>query len=507
MGGQTLPNKPFLPANRAKNLLFSAFLLFIVATAPLFAQVNIQIHREVLPNGLTVLLWENPQAPVVASRLFYTTGSVHEVPGQTGIAHMLEHMLFKGTKKVGITDSIQDMIYIQKLDSLHALIQTAENNGDSLMAKGLQSTFDSVLTEHRKLFVKNELWETYLREGGTGLNAYTSRLMTAYFVTLPKNKVDLFLWLESDRMQNAVLREFYPERDVIMEERRMRVDDRPTGRYFEGLQALFYEAHPYRTPVIGWASDIAHFTREETWEYYRKYYKPNNAILVFSGDFDTEILLPKIRQYFGSIPRGEDFKPIHIKEPEQDSEKRMIHYRSDAKPRYDLQFHTPAIGHPDLYALDIIEGVLNGRSGRLYKRLVEEEKLATAASAGNGMNKYISEFYVSVQLPSGVDPTDAENIVWDEIDKLQKDLISPRELQKVKNQAYASSVRALEELETVATRLAYYEMYGDWTLINTYPEKLRQVTAEDVRKVAQKYFHRSKATTGILIPEPGEEKQ
>jgi predicted Zn-dependent peptidase len=463
--------------------------------------ININIHREVLDNGLTVLLWENHQAPIVACRLFYTTGSVHETSRNSGIAHMLEHMLFKGTHKVGIKDSIADERYMYMLDSIRVHVREARQQNDSLALQKELAVFDSLLQEHRKLFIKNELWETYTREGGTGLNAYTSRLMTAYFVTLPRNKVELYLWLESDRMQNAVLRDFYAERDVVREERRMRVEDRPTGRYFEALEALFYENHPFRKPVIGWPSVIESFTREQAEQHYQDYYKPNNAILVLAGDFQTPAMLKQIKEYFGNIPRGKSFPVMNVEEMPQLVAKRMVERRNDTKPRYDVEFHTPAVGHPDLFALDMVEGVLNGKSGRLYKRLVEEEQLAFNVSAGNGVNKYVSEFYISVAPKPDADPARIEAIVWEELERLQKEEISPREFQKVKNQALASSVRALEKLETVATRLAYFEMYGDWEWINTYVSSLNQVTPAQVKEVSQKYFQKAKSTTGLLLPE------
>ena len=223
----------------------------------------------------------------MAARIFYVTGSVHEHPGNTGIAHLLEHMLFKGTKKVGVTDAGKDSVILGQIDEVMAKMRRLPPS-DTAGRKGLKRTYDSLLAAERELLIKYELWEAYEKAGGTGLNAFTSDLMTAYFVTLPKNRLELFLWLESDRMQNAVLREFYPERDVVMEERRMRVEDSPTGRYWESLMGVFYEAHPFRFPTIGYPSDIRNLTKQQAEEHYHAYYKPNNAILVLAGDIDVE---------------------------------------------------------------------------------------------------------------------------------------------------------------------------------------------------------------------------
>ena len=467
--------------------------------APLHAAVDLNVHKEVLPNGLTVLLHPNKQAPTVSCRLFYVTGSVHEVPGKSGLAHILEHELFKGTKKVGIQDSVADARFMAVQDSLQALIRPAKLAGDSALVKKLTAEHDSVLNEHRKIFVKDELWSAYQAAGGTGLNAFTSDLMTAYIVTLPKNKVELFMWLEADRMQNAVLREFYSERDVVREERRMRYDDKPTGRYYESLNSLIYEAFPYRVPTIGWPSDIANLTREMAEEHYRKYYKPRNAILVLVGDLEVAPTMEMVKKYFGSIPAGEAFPPLTIRDPEQAGEKRLTVTRPDAPSLFTLVFKTPEVGDKSLYALDIAEGVLNGRSGHLYKRLVEQEKLAVSVSASNSPNKYVSEFSVYVNMRPDADPAKVEKIVWEELEKLKTETVSEREFQKVKNRAYAGLVRSLTDMENVATMLAYYEMFGDYKIFLNWANELDKVTAAEVQAAAQKTFVRAQSVAGFLL--------
>lgn len=465
------------------------------------AAVNLPVHKEVLDNGLTVLLYPNKQAPTVSCRLFYVTGSVHEVPGKSGLAHILEHELFKGTKKVGISDSIADVKFMATQDSLQALIRPAKIAGDTALVKKLTAEHDSVLNEHRKIFIKDELWGAYQAAGGTGLNAFTSDLLTAYTVTLPKNKIELFLWLESDRMQNAVLREFYSERSVVREERRMRYDDRPTGRFYETLNSMIYEAFPYRVPTIGWPSDIDNLTREQAEEHYRKYYKPRNAILVMAGDLDTLETMKVVKKYFAPIPAGEAFPPLTVRDPEQAGEKRLTVKRKDAPNLYTLVFKTPAVGDSTLYALDIAEGVLNGRSGRLYKRLVEEEKLAVGVSASNSPNKYISEFSVRVNLRPDANREKVEKIVWEELEKLKNEQVSAREFQKVKNRAYAGLVRSLTDMENVATMLGWYEVHGDYRIFLNWADNLEKVNVADVQNVSKKTFVREKSIAGFLVKE------
>lgn len=472
--------------------------LAISFAAPAQAGVKLPVHKEVLDNGLTVLLHPNKQAPTVSCRLFYVTGSVHEVPGKSGLAHILEHELFKGTKKVGVTDSIADAAFMAREDSLQALIRPAKLAGDTATVKKLTAEHDSLLNEQRKLFVKDELWNAYQSAGGTGLNAFTTDLMTAYIVTLPKDKIELFMWLESDRMQNAVLREFYSERDVVREERRMRYDDKPTGRFFETMNSLIYEAFPYRVPTIGWPSDIMNLTREMADEHYRKYYKPRNAILVLAGDLDTTSTMEMVKKYFGNIPAGEAFPPITVRDPEQVGEKRFTQVRPDAPNIYSLVFKTAEVGDSSLYALDIAEGVLNGRSGRLYKRLVEEEKLAVSVKAGNSPNKYVSEFSVMVSLRLDADAAKAEKIVWEELERLKTEPVSEREFQKVKNHAYAGLVRSFTDMENVATMLAWYEMYGDYHIFLNWADALEKVTPAQVQEVAKATFVRDRSVAGFL---------
>ena len=483
-----------------------AKVFFAVATCGLAIQasaasVNMPVHKEVLDNGLTVLLHPNKQAPTVSCRLFYVTGSVHEVPGKSGLAHMLEHELFKGTKKVGIQDSVADAKFMATQDSLQALIRPAVLSGDTATANKLIAEHDSVVNEHRKIFVKDELWSAYQSAGGTGLNAFTTDLMTAYIVTLPKNKIELFMWLEADRMQNAVLREFYSERSVVREERRMRYDDKPTGRFYETLNSMIYEAFPYRVPTIGWPSDIMNLTREMADEHYRKYYKPRNAILVLAGDLDTTSTMEMVKKYFAKIPAGETFPPLTIRDPEQVGEKRLTVKRPDAPNLFTLVFKTPEVGNQILYPLDIAEGVLNGRSGRLYKRLVEQEKLAVSVSASNSPNKYVSEFSVRVTMRPDADPAKVEAVVWDELEKLKTETVSARDFEKVKNRAYAGLVRSLTDMENVATMLAWYEMYGDYRIFLQWADELNKVSATDVQEAAKEIFVREKSVAGFLLKE------
>lgn len=468
--------------------------------------LNLPVVEKTLDNGLKVILLERKESPVVACRLFYTTGSVHEVPGQAGLAHYLEHMLFKGTAKVGVKDLDKDTYFLAKTDSLYNLWEQAKNSQNLSLQKEIRTEMDSVMKEHGKYLTPDELWQAYQAAGGTGLNAFTSDLMTAYFVTLPANKVELFFWLEADRMENAIFREFMPERDVVREERRMRYDDSPYGRYFESLIATFYEEHPYRIPTIGWPSDIENLSKAQITEHYQKYYKPNNAILVLAGNFDSPKTLKQIERYFGNIKKGEDHATLTIKEPTQVGAKRLTQYKADAKPRYDLLFQAPEVGQKDAYALEVLAGILSGQGGRLYRRLVEKEGLALGTDAGLRAQKYISSFEIDVNYKPNLkleEVNQVEEIVWQEIQKIQNEGVSEKELMKVRNQAVAASVRAFEGLEHAANQLAFNELYGSWKLVQDWPIEIAKITAADVKRVANTYLKHHLSTTGQML-EPGQ---
>ncbi len=492
--------------------LFCGFVLgagaLSMAQAPLGAEapgnalpeLKLPVRDTVLGNGMRVILLERPQAPLVACRLFYATGSVHEVPGKAGLAHMLEHMLFKGTRKVGVKDWAKDSLLQHQVDSLSVFLHQAEQEGKKQEAAQWRGRIDALTEAQRPNWNVDELWTAYQQAGGTGLNAFTTDLATAYFVTLPREKTELYLWLEADRMQNGVLRDFLPERDVVREERRLRYDDAPYGRYFEVLSATFYEAHPYRIPTIGWPSDIEGLTAAAAKEHYRKYYKPNNAILVMVGDIKADSLLPKIAQYFGPIPRGESFVGHGVREPEPVGVKSLTMHKDAAKPRMDLLFPAPAVGSPEAYALEAVAGVLGGKSGRLYKRLVQKG-LALDVDAYFQAQPEISTFGVSVNLDSKSDPLAIEAAVWEEINQVQDSLVSRHELIKVKNQAYMGLVANLGDPESAANQLGFAALYGNWRELLKYPERMAQVSPEQVQAVSRQYLQRERSTIGWMLPE------
>lgn len=478
--------------------LFAALALSHAQAAAL--RIDIDVRDTVLSNGLRVLVYQKPAIPAVACRLFYATGSMHEHPGVTGSAHMLEHMLFKGTRKVGTLDSTVDESFLVKLDRLDDSLRRARKHSDSASVAGLRARMDSLQAQYRKSFVKEELWQAYQEAGGTGLNAFTTDMATAYTVTLPSNRVEMFFWFEADRMVNAVMRDFHSERDVVREERRMRIENRPEGRYWETLQHMLWGAHPYGNPTIGWPEDIENYTRQAIEEHYRRWYGPANAVLVLAGDITADSAFRMAARYFGPIRKGAALPEVLARDPEPVGQKRFVDVQDNARPSLDLFFPTPDVHDSDVAALEILEGLLSGAAGRLEPRLVDSLRLATDAGAGNDVRPGAGSFQVSATPAQGADVRACEAEIWKVLADLRDSLVSDRELERVKNLVMATRLRRLRDMETLATDLGFMELYGDWRLVRSFPEAVMQVDANHVRDAARRWLRPERATVGTLLP-------
>ncbi|MBK8803970.1 MAG: insulinase family protein [Fibrobacteres bacterium] len=463
-------------------------------------EIRLTVRDTVFSNGMRVLVHEDHSLPMVACQIFYVTGSVHEHAGGTGIAHMLEHMLFKGTRKVGITDSLADARFLPRIDSAEEARREALSRGDTAGARRAKAAMDSLNTLHRAYFVKDELWQAYQEVGGTDLNAYTSDLATVYHVTLPTNRFELFLWMESDRMTRSVMRDFYAERDVVREERRLRIENKPQGRYWESLDHLFWGAHPYGNPTIGWPSDIESYRRSQVQEHYEKFYGPKNAILVLSGDVTADKAFEMAGRYFGGIRKGADFPQVVTRDPEPAGQKRLVSIQDNARPRIDILFPLPDIHDSSSSAFEIVEGVLSGASGRLERLLVDSLRLCTSVGAGHRAQIYASQFVISATPAQGADPVHIERIVWEEVARLGEGSLSAREIQRVKNRLAVARLGRLRSRETIAGDLGYMELFGSWKLLSSYPQSVQLQTDSTVKAAAAKWLRPERATVGWLLP-------
>jgi predicted Zn-dependent peptidase len=489
--------------------LFCALLFYAIASgSPTAADIKVPVTFDTLKNGLRIIVVPDTNVAVVSCRLYYFVGSIYESAGFTGLSHMYEHMMFKGTRKLGTTNyaaEVPIMASIDSLDHKRTLYLQSENPSDSIVER-YKKQIAALLEKQRTFIKKDEIWELYQNNGATQLNAWTADDMTAYIVTLPKNKIELFYWIESDRMRNPVLREFVSERDVVMEERRMRYDNKPIGRYWERLNACFYVASPFRNPTIGWASDIPAFNREKMERHINKYYTPDNALVVLVGNIDPAKAKKGIERYFGAISRAVKPKEeVITREPNPIGETRFI-VHDDATPRIDMLFHTPGYPSDVLYKLDVVEAVFSGRSGRLYRRLVDQEGLCTSIGADNGIQLFDSYFAISAQLKNDADPARVETIIREEIALMAKTPPSPAEMMRVKNEIRMNFITDLTSLEGLSDRLAWFERLRSWKDMLEYPKRIAEVKREDIPLIVRKYLDPAHMTIGLLLQNSGGRK-
>ena len=472
--------------------------------APAPAQ-EVQVVEHVLDNGMTLLLVPRPGDPNVAAGWVAKAGSVNERPGITGVAHLFEHMMFKGTHAVGTRDIEEDLRIIDALDALRAELQVEEarlverhrlgviddpNSPDarSPRHRELLDEFDALLARQGELVIKEDFSRLYTGQGASGMNAGTSYDFTIYFVNVPANKLELWFWMESDRLLNPVFREFYAERDVVREERRLRTESTPIGKFQEQFDAMFWDASPYGWPVVGWPSDIEGVTREEALAFFDVHYAPNNVAAALVGDFDPDRAIALADRYFGRLPRGARTPaPPRTREMPQLAEKRMVAY-AETNPQVVIRLRTVPDGHVDEPALVVLGQLLSGRTGRLYKALVEEQQVATDASGGQAGFKYEGMFELRGTAKQGRTPEEVEQAIQAEIERLKTEPVGDRELQKVKNQNAAGIFRDLEGNFQLMMQLLIRENSRGWETINSDPPLYDAVTADDVMRVAGQYF-------------------
>ncbi len=484
-------------------------------------QVTPIVH--VLENGMKFLLLPRTGDPNIAAGWVAKVGSVHERPGITGVAHLFEHMMFKGTRTIGTRDIDEDLRVIAYLDELKAKIRKYDEELIHRQRQGLlddwknpehrseeharlMDDFTTALAEQKSLLVKDEFDRIYTQAGGSSMNATTSYDFTMYFINVPANKLELWFWMESDRLANPVFREFYSERDVVHEERRLRIDSTPTGLLNEQFNALFWESSPYSWPVVGWTSDLEGLTRQEALDFFDVYYAPNNLTAAIVGDFDPDEAIRLAELYFERLERNDPPDPVRTSEVEQQAEKRMTGY-AETTPQVSIRFHTVADGHQDEPALLVLGQILSGRTGRLFKSLVEGQEVATQAAGGQSGLLYDGYFQLAGVARDEHTPEEVEAALYAEIDKLKEEPVGQQELQKVKNQNAASAFRQLQSSFGLMFRLLAFESNNGWESINTGNAKMAAVTADDIQRVANKYFDPGNRSAAIYYRKQGDEPE
>lgn len=491
--------------NRFGNL---AVLLLCCAGAAVRAAETppVPVTEHILANGMRLLVLEDPTSPLFMGAWVAHVGSASERPGITGLTHLLEHMMFKGTHTIGTRDITTDLGLIERQESLRDSMRALSEGFRARLRKGevasleearsaspdwagLEERFAALVAEQRGNMISNEFDQIMKKNGEVMGNAFTSEDMTAYFHVLPANRLELWFWMESDRLLNPVFREFYSERDVVREERRLRVESTPTGAHQETVHALFWEALPYKWPVIGFASDVEELSMPQAREYYDTWYGPGNLTAIVTGDVHTEEVIRLAETYFGRLePRPAPPAMVTL-EPVQQGEKRYS-AEVDANPSIEVWYHTPGFGHRDQPVLQVLASLLSGTTGRLERELVQELGIATRVAADADPRKYAGVFYLEAEAAEGHSNSELETRVFAALEKLANEPVPDTELQKVKNNFLVSDYRQRQDPIRGAFGLIGNDGLGDWRNFFTMGEKVQAVTQDDIRRVAGEVFRR-----------------
>jgi predicted Zn-dependent peptidase len=463
-----------------------------------------RVHVKTLPNGLTVLFLSRPQAPVFSFYTMVDAGDAQDPDGRTGLAHMMEHMAFKGTDEIGTTNYPAEKAALAKVEAAYAAYDRENNrvvNRDEKKVAELKAAWEKAREDADKFVVKNQFGEIIERNGGVGLNASTGLDSTQYFYSLPANRLELWAYLESERFLHPVMREFYKERNVVIEERRMRTDSNPIGRLLEQFTTAAFQAHPYHRPTIGWMSDLNSFSATDAENFFDKYYIPSNMVVTVVGDVKASETMPILEKYFARLPSRPRPDERTTTEPPQNSERRVV-LQDMSQPLYLEGYHRPDYHSPDDAVYDAIADLMsNGRTSRLYRALVRDKKIAADSAGFTGLpgNKYPHLFaFYAFPLP-GHKPDEMATAIHAEIEKLKKEDISDEELKMIKTRAKANLIRGLGSNEGLASSLALYQArYADWRELFRSVDRIDKVTKADIRRVANQTFVPANRTVGII---------
>jgi zinc protease len=428
-----------------------AILALLIVVFWAFPARAAQVQEFVLDNGLKVLLLEDHKSPAVTFQVWYRVGSRNELDGKSGLSHFLEHMMFKGTPTTG-----------------------------------------------------PEQYSRIIATNGGRSNAFTSADHTVYFATMSREKIGVEIELEADRMANAILdgATFEAEKQVVMEERRLRTEDSPAAALGEVMGAVEYTVHPYRRPVIGWMGDLEKMSREDLRQHYKLYYAPNNAFIVAVGDFSTAEMLTKIKGEFGKLPRGAEAPKIKVEEPPQRGERRVTLKKEAELPFLAIDYRAPNVKDPENFSLDLLAVVLaGGRSSRLHQELVYHQRIARNVGADyGGLSLDPGMFSITAQVMPEKQTEEVEKAVDAIVERLRTEAVGDKELEKAKNQVEAAFVFGQDSVFGQAMRIGQYESVAGWRLLDQYLEGIRKVTAADLLRVAKKYLDPDQRTVGVLIP-------
>ena len=483
-------------------------ILFFVLARPLVAadyDLEKRVKKVTLKNGMRVLLMERHLSPTVSLYIRYRAGAVDEMSGRTGTAHLLEHMMFKGTTSIGTKNYRNERKILQDIKKTGSRLDLEKMRGDKAdlkLIEKLTQKLKELYKEQKKWMIPNEIDRLYTENGAEEMNASTGQDVTTYHVSLPANKIELWARIESDRMTRPVLREFFIERDVIMEERRQRIESDPEGKLAEQFFAAAFHAHPYGRPIMGWPSDMRFLTMEDTENFFRKTHAPTSTVITVVGDINPEEILKIINRYFGVI-HGQKLDPSPITEEPPQTGERRVDVMFDAKPQLMVGYHKPAPPSFDDYVLDVMEAILSkGRTSRFYRSIVEEQQLAENVEAANSVpgSMFPNLFVISATPRSPHTNGELENAIYTELDKLKREPVPDKELEKTKNQMKVDYIRHLNSNSGLASMLSYFEVLtGDFRYLSNYIHVIEKITPADIMQAARKYLQKDNRTVASLF--------
>lgn len=486
---------------------FLLFLFFFPGIASAGIAERVQEHH--FANGLTLLVVERHDSPTLAAYITIHVGSVDETSENRGVAHLLEHMLFKGTKTLGTSNYRKEkplLATIERVGSEYDRLRRDPQANPQRVVE-LEAQLKMLQEQRRQYDVPQEVAELYSKNGGVGYNAFTSKDLTSYIVELPANKLELWAAVEADRMSNSVFRDFYTERQVVMEERRRSYETDPDGLLYENFLATAFTLHPYRHPIIGWMSDIENLTLEKTRAFHDRYYVPANTVIALVGDIDFSSAKKVVERHFGRIAAGMAAPPVVASEPEQSGERRVA-ISFAAEPKVMIAFHKPTLPSRDDYIFDLLNGLLGeGRTSRLYQSLVVKEQLAATLSTFTAPgSRYANLFVINATPRAPHTASEVEAAIYRELKRLGDEVVSEEELERVRNRLRVDFLRNLQQNSRLAHMLTYYQtVAGDWRYLVRYDQELASITPAEIQSAARRYFREQNRTVATLVRAGGAE--
>lgn len=485
-------------------IYFMLFLFTVTGESHCFS-LNERVHEFTLRNGLKVLLMQRHNAPTVSCALSFKTGAVDETSGFTGVAHLLEHMLFKGTSTIGTRNYKEEAKLLEEISAVGKALDAEKKKSQGVSAEAIGKLTDKLKTleeRHRDLFIENEIDAIYSRNGAEGLNAGTGFDSTTYTVSLPSNRLELWARIESDRFTHPVFRQYYLERDVVLEELRQSYETKPERKLMTQFLAAAFNAHPYGRPIIGWPSDIAYLPQDVCADFFKAHYVPNNAVVSIVGDLNIDETKRIMENYFAAIPARALPEANITVEPEQIGERR-IRVMCDAEPAIIIGYHKPTVPEADDYVFDVLDSILSGgRTSRLYKSLVLDKKIAMSVETSNGFPgaRYPNLFIIKVLPSQSSTYATVEKAVYEQFESLLLGPITDEELLKVKKQLKTDFLHRLRSNAELAGMLSYYQtVCNDWRYLEKQLEAIDAVTAVDIQTVIRKYCISSNRTVAFLV--------